>query len=88
MEALGKLILIKPEGNPDKTSGGIIIPAVAKKSAPIGRVFKCGKGCVEVIEGDRVQYNPKNGSIVSIDDIEHHFVHEEAIFYVYGSDNE
>jgi co-chaperonin GroES (HSP10) len=86
MEIQGKSVLILPEENPDKTSRGILIPKTVGKIKPIGKVIDCGKSCVDVKKGDRVQYAPKNGSLMNIKGVEHHSILEDHIYYIYGSE--
>ena len=81
--AEGKSVLILQEKNPEKTSKGIIIPKTAALMSSIGEVIDCGKGCETVKKGDRVMYSPKNGSIIPIEGVEHHFISEKAIQYIY-----
>lgn len=79
----GRSILILPESNPEKTEGGIHIPATAKEQPLIGKAVLCGPGCEDVKQGNRVQYNRKGSSIINIDGVEHHFIVEDQIAYIY-----
>jgi co-chaperonin GroES (HSP10) len=83
MRTQGKAILILPESNPEQTEGGIHIPATVKEQPLIGKVVDCGNGCEEVRIGNRVQYNRKGSSIINIDNVEHHFITEDQINYIY-----
>lgn len=83
MRVQGKALLILPEDNPEKTEGGIHIPATATDKPNIGWVIEAGPGCENAKKGDRIQYNRKGSSIINIDDIEHHFISEDQIAYIY-----
>lgn len=85
-ETLGKQVLIKPSDNPEKTQKGILIPKTAGKIKSIGTVISCGGGCIDVREGAKVQYNPKHGSIIPIEGVDHHFILEGQIYYIYGEE--
>lgn len=83
MKMQGKAILILPESNPEKTEGGIHIPATVKEQPLIGRVVDCGPGCEDVEIGNRVQYNRKGSSVLTIEDVDYHFIVEDQIAYIY-----
>ena len=87
MKTKGKSVLVLPEKNPEKTNRGILIPKTAAQMRPIGTVIACGNNCDDVKEGDRIQYNPKNGSIMTIKGVDHHFIQEPYIYYIYGKNN-
>jgi co-chaperonin GroES (HSP10) len=82
MKVQGKAILVLPDENPDKTEGGIIIPLDAKKPSS-GKVVDCGPGCELVKPGDRVQYHRGGASVISIEEVDHHFIIEDHIFYIH-----
>jgi co-chaperonin GroES (HSP10) len=84
MEIQGKAVLVLPDDNPDKTAKGVIIPRTVKKKPNSGRVVDVGPGCQQVRKGDQIQYARKGGSVIIIDDVEHHFVIEDQIFYIHG----
>ena len=83
MKIQGKAVLILPESLPEKSEGGIHIPETVKEQPIIGNVVGCGPGCEDVAPGNRVQYKRKGASIMIIDDVEHHFITEEQIVYIY-----
>lgn len=83
MEIQGISILVKPDPNP-KQIGSIIVPKTAAKMHSKGEVLDCGPECTVVSKGDRIIYSAKGGSIIPIDDEEHHFITEQQVQYVYG----
>lgn len=83
MELQGKAILILPDDNPEKTKGGIINP-VTKAKPDTGEVIDHGPGCTVVHKGAKVQYQRKGASVISLDEVEHHFIIEDQIVFVYG----
>lgn len=86
MKTEGTSVLILQEKNPEKTFKGIIIPRTAQLLKSTGKVVDCGEGCKTVQKGDRVIYSPKTGSIIPIEGVEHHYVSERDIQYIYGQD--
>lgn len=83
MKLQGKAILVKPDENPDKTKGGIINP-IEKDKPNTGVAIQCGLACTVVEEGDRIQYKRKGASIIHLEDVEHHFIIEDQIFFNHG----
>jgi len=83
MKVQGRGILIKPDENPEKTKGGIINPIV-KEQPNTGLVVQVGDGCEICTAGDRIQYKRKGASIIYLEDVEHHFIIEEQIFFNHG----
>ena len=80
MRLQGKSILVLPDDNPEKTKKGIINP-VMKDKPNTGTVVVCGPGCEVCEPGDHIQYKRKGASIMHIDEVEHHFIIEDQIFY-------
>lgn len=83
MRVQGKALLVLPENNPEKSEGGIQIPATVKEKPNIGCVIEAGAGCVDAKIGDRIQYHRKGSSVITIDEVEHHFIDENQITYIY-----
>lgn len=83
MKVQGRGILILPDENPDKTKGGIINP-IEKEKPNSGTVVQAGDGCEVCATGDRIQYKRKGASIIHLEDVEHHFIIEEQIFFNHG----
>ena len=79
----GKAILVKPDEAPEKTKGGIVTPAMAKKPDS-GLVIKCGPICDITQPGDHIQYKRKGASVIHIDGDEHHFIIEEQVYFNHG----
>jgi co-chaperonin GroES (HSP10) len=81
MKLQGKNVLIKPE-EINKTSGGLHLSTLTKK-APIGKVLDTGPGCEKVKTGDRVHYVRRRAHRIQIEGIEHHFLFEDDVSYIY-----
>ena len=83
MNPQGRSILVLPLSNPE-TEKGIIVPKTAAKMKNDGTIVSHGDGCSEIIyDGAKIIYSPKSGSIITIDDVDHHFITEESVQYVY-----
>lgn len=83
MKIQGKAVLILPESLPEKSDGGIHIPATVKEQPMIGKIVACGPGCEDVSLGNRVQYKRASASTMIMDDKEYHFITEDQIVYIY-----
>jgi co-chaperonin GroES (HSP10) len=85
MEVQGKAVLILPDDNPEKTKSGIINPVMRAKP-DTGTVIDHGPGCEVVYKGAKVQYQRKGASIIHLEGfaVEHHFIIEDQIVFVYG----
>lgn len=82
MEVQGKAILILPDKLEEKTSKGVILNEAVTEPPKKGLVIQAGPGCEQVRAGDRVQYHRKGASIIEVDDVEHHFIIEDQVFYI------
>ena len=83
MKVQGTAVLVRPEGNPEQTKGGVVIPRTAKALKVIGNVLKFGPGCEEVKAGDRIQYAMGGCSIIEVEGETLHFINEDKIAYIY-----
>jgi len=85
MELQGKSVLIKPDSNPEKTKGGIVIADTVKNRNNTGIVVDIGIACEEVRKGDKVYYPFNKASLYEKEGVEYHFIMEHDI---YGSISE
>jgi len=83
MKVLGNAVLILPDGLPDKTGSGIIIPKTVEELPPTGVVKAIGNKVEEVKVGDKVRFARKSGSAIYIEDVEHLLVPEDKIQFIY-----
>jgi co-chaperonin GroES (HSP10) len=81
MRLQGNTVLIKPDA-PATVKGSIHLP-VSNKKAHSGMVLDTGPGCDTVKSGDRVHYTPKKAHHIDIKGIEHHFIPEGDVAYIY-----
>lgn len=72
-----------PDGNPDKTSSGIIVPKTIQELPDRGKVILVGPAVEEVEVGDDVMFPRKSGSVIMLDDVEHLLVTEDKIQFIY-----
>ena len=79
MKLQGRSILVLPDENPEKTKG--IINPLIKDKPNTGTVVDRGPGCRVTSPGDHIQYKRKGASVMHIDEVEHHFIIEEQIFF-------
>ena len=83
MRITGNIVCILPDGNPNKTKSGIIVPKTVKELPNTGIVIDHGPMVEAVEKGKKVIFARKAGSVLNIDDIEHLLVPEDKISYVY-----
>lgn len=88
MIVLGKTICILPDGNPDKTGSGIIIPKTISELPPTGKVLYVGPQVEEVRVGDRVNFARKSGSAVYENDQELLLITEDKVLFVYDREEQ
>jgi chaperonin GroES len=81
-------VLIKKIEDDRETSGGIIIPDIAKEKTNKGEIIavgpgkrseKCGRIVMEVKKGDRIIFSKYGGTEIKIDGEEHLFLKEDDI---------
>ena len=84
-------VIVKREGEEEKTKGGIIIPDTAKEKPVEGKVIAVGAGKLmddgkkqplEVKKGDRVLFGKYAGTDIQIDGEEHLIMREDDIIAV------
>jgi chaperonin GroES len=86
LRPLGDKVLIKPTKAVEKTSGGIILPDLAKEEKAEGKVIACGKGNndvpMQVKVGNNVIFGKYAGDEFIIDGEIHKIVSESDILAV------
>lgn len=89
IKPLADRLVVKPAEAEEKTSGGIILPDIAKEKPIEGTVVAVGPGKTsddgklikpEVKVGDRVLYGKYSGTEVTIDGEEYLIMRESDIF--------
>ena len=83
MKPTGKAVCILPDGNPDETKSGLIIPKTIKELPDRGKVVSVGPAVEQVKVGDDVKFPRKSGSSITLDDVEHLLVTEDKIQFIY-----
>ncbi len=83
MRPTGKAVCILPDGNPDKTASGIIVPKTIKELPNRGKVISAGPEVEQVKVGDDVMFPRKAGSAIMLDDVEHLLVTEDKIQFIF-----
>lgn len=71
---LGNKILVKPLPSQEKTSGGLIIPAVINKEVERGQVIEISDEVKHINVGDILLYSSRSGTCILIDDITFKFL--------------
>lgn len=71
---LGNQVLIKPLPKKEKTSGGLIIPAVVNKELEEGEVIAIADAVINVKPGDKVLYSARVGVALQHGDINYKFL--------------
>ena len=86
LRPLGDRVLVLPEKDTEKTSGGIILPDSAKEAKAEGKVLACGKGIndvpMQVKVGDKVIFGKYAGDEFIIDGVTHKILSENDILAV------
>lgn len=77
-------VLVLPRKNPPSTSKGIIIPETVGKIDNVGLIVDCGPTCEICVKGRQLHYSVSGASIIEIEGVEHHFISEDRVLYVYG----
>ena len=83
MRPTGKAVCILPDGNPNETKSGIIVPQTMKEQPNRGKVISVGPAVEQVKVGDDVMFPRKSGSMIMLDDVEHLLVTEDKIQFIY-----
>lgn len=85
MRPTGKAICILPDGNPNKTDSGIIVPQTMKEQPNTGKIVSVGPAVEDenLKPGVTVLFARKSGSMFMIDDVEHLLVTEDKIQFIY-----
>ena len=71
---LGNQVLIKPLARQEKTSGGLIIPAVINKELEEGEVVAIATAVINVKPGDKVLYSARIGVPLLHEDTNYKFI--------------
>lgn len=88
LKPLHDRVLVRPEGQEDKTEGGLFIPDTAKKEkSQRGEVIAVGEGQnkdnpLKVKPGDKVLFSKFAGNDITIDDIDHLIMRESDILAI------
>ena len=84
-------VVVRPEAAEEKTSGGIVLPDMAKEkpargeivAVGVGKMLENGKRVPPTLKvGDRVLYGKYSGSEVKIGGVEHSILRESEILAV------
>jgi chaperonin GroES len=88
---IGDKVVVKPESEEDKTSGGIILPDTAKQKPQKGTVVAVGTGrllengersIIPLKSGDRVIYSKYGGNEVTVEGTEYLILDLDSIYAV------
>ena len=88
LKPLKDRVVVKYSEEPEKSSGGIIIPDTAKEKPQRGEIVAVGSGKItddgklqkmEVKAGDIVLFEKYSGSKINIDDVEYLIIREDDI---------
>lgn len=85
MRPTGRAVCILPDGNPNKTDSGIIVPQTIKEQPNSGVIVSVGPAVEDedLVPGARVMFPRKPGSSIMLDDVEHLLVTEDKIQFIY-----
>jgi len=90
---IGDKVVVKPESEEEKTSGGIILPDTAKQKPQKGSVVAVGTGRLlengerapmPVKAGDRVIYSKYGGNEVTVDGTEYLILDLDSVYAIQG----
>jgi len=88
---IGEKVVVKPESEEEKTSGGIILPDTAKQKPQLGAVVAVGTGrllddgkraAMTVKVGDRVVYSKYGGNEVTVEGEEYLILDVDSIYAI------
>jgi chaperonin GroES len=88
---IGDKVVVKPESEEEKTSGGIILPDTAKQKPQMGSVVAVGTGrllddgsraAMSVKVGDRVVYSKYGGNEVTVEGTDYLILDLESIYAI------
>ena len=71
---LGNQVLVRPLLKQEKTSGGLIIPAVVNKELEEGEVVALAEAVINVRVGDKILYSMRAGTPLLFEDINYKFL--------------
>lgn len=71
---LGNQVLVKPLPKQEKTTGGLIIPAVVNQDLEEGEVIAIADAVVNVKPGDKVLYSTRVGVAMHHQDVNYKFI--------------
>lgn len=87
MKLFGNVVLIRPDSNPPRTKGGVLLSPLAmekyvkRKSQP-GTITDCGPLCENVEKGTRCLFPVRNASVIVIEDVEYYLITEDRLTYI------
>jgi len=88
---IGEKVVVKPESEEEKTSGGIILPDTAKQKPQMGSVVAVGSGrllddgsraAMSVKVGDRVVYSKYGGNEVTVEGNDYLILDIDSIYAI------
>jgi len=88
---IGEKVVVKPEDEEAKTSGGIILPDTAKQKPQLGSVVAVGTGrllddgkraAMSVKVGDRVVYSKYGGNEVTVEGEDYLILDVDSIYAI------
>jgi len=88
---IGDKVVVKPESEEEKTSGGIILPDTAKQKPQMGSVVAVGSGrllddgsraAMSVKVGDRVVYSKYGGNEVTVEGNDYLILEIDSIYAI------
>ena len=88
---IGEKVVVKPESEEEKTSGGIILPDTAKQKPQKGSVVAIGTGrllengeraTIPLKAGDRVIYSKYGGNEVTVEGTEYLILDLDSIYAI------
>ena len=86
-QPIGEFLLIKQDPGSNKI-GSIIVETVSNRPPQSGTVLLCGSKCVNVVKGDRVQFELGEFRKVILDGTEYLLVKESKIIGVFEKEDE
>jgi len=88
---IGEKVVVQPESEEEKTSGGIILPDTAKQKPQMGSVVAVGSGrllddgsraAMSVKVGDRVVYSKYGGNEVTVEGNDYLILDIDSIYAI------
>lgn len=76
---LGNQVLVRPLPKQEKTSGGLIIPAVINKDLEEGEVVAIASSIINVEVGNKILYPTRAGTPLLFEDVNYKFLNGPTI---------